>query len=106
MMVNRPDAWATTKKLIRSVTPPFLFESARRLRNLVHPAAAHEDLKELVEWEYVPQGWQAEKSDPRIKGWNVESVLEAYKANWPAFLRQLERALPLGISPDAAIPSQ
>ena len=27
------------------------------------------------DWEYVPEGWRAQGSDPAIKGWQVESIL-------------------------------
>jgi putative methyltransferase (TIGR04325 family) len=41
-------------------------------------------------WEYVPQGWRAEKTNSVIKGWNDPSVLDAYKAEWPDFLKNIE----------------
>jgi len=33
------------------------------------------------EWEYFPEGWRAQ--DPRIKGWNVESIAVTQRAKWP-----------------------
>ena len=41
------------------------------------------------------------EENPAIKGWDVESVLNAYKANWPIFLKNLEGALPIEISPES-----
>lgn len=46
------------------------------------------------EFEYIPEGWEAEKTNTRIKGWNDISVLEAYKAGWPLFLKNIEGAKP------------
>ncbi len=53
------------------------------------------------EWEYVPEGWEAEQSNPAIKGWNAESVLESYNANWQGFIKNLKGVSPLGISPES-----
>jgi len=54
-----------------------------------------------IEWEYIPEGWERQNQDPHIKGWNIESVLEAYQANWPTFIKNLESTLPFGISPES-----
>jgi putative methyltransferase (TIGR04325 family) len=89
--------WAKVKSTIRDLTPPLLWRSMSQLRSL---QAAKE--QNYIEWEYIPEGWQALKTDPNIKGWNVESVLEAYKANWPNFLKTLEGTLPFGISPESS----
>src|SRR5262249_4461620 len=56
----------------------------------------------LHEWEYVPEGWRANQENPSIKGWNVRSVLDTYKQNWPTFLENLRGPGPLGISPESA----
>ncbi len=99
--------WIKVKQGIKFITPPILVESVRRLRRTTAHQKAHSgEVREVIEWEYIPEGWQAEKSDPNIKGWSVDSILEAYKTNWPSFLRQLEGARPLGISPESDIPSQ
>ena len=89
--------WAKVKSTIRDLTPPLLWRSLSQLRSL---QATKE--QNHIEWEYIPEGWQALKTDPNIKGWNVESVLEAYKANWPNFLKTLEGTLPFGISPESS----
>ncbi|HAA29503.1 MAG TPA: hypothetical protein DCE56_19665 [Cyanobacteria bacterium UBA8553] len=83
------------KSIIRDLTPPLIWRSLSKLRSL---KTAQEQT--YIEWEYMPEGWQAAKTDPNIKGWNVDSVLEAYKANWPTFLQTLEGTLPFGISPE------
>jgi len=75
------------KKLIKYLTPPIILDGARKLRRL--------PLDKVVEWEYVPEGWAAQKSDRKIKGWNVDSVLEAYKNSWPEFVESLKAPSPL-----------
>ncbi len=83
------------KQLIKDLTPPFVWRGLRRVKlNLVK--------QDYLEWEYIPEGWKAADNNPKIKGWNVESVLETYKTNWSTFLQNLEGTLPLGISPESA----
>lgn len=90
-------------QLANRFLPPIVADAARHVLKKKNRARAGAD---VPEWEYIPEGWSAQETDSRIKGWNVDSILEAYKANWPAFLRQLEGSRPLGISPEADIPSQ
>jgi putative methyltransferase (TIGR04325 family) len=49
------------------------------------------------EWEHVPEGWARAESDPRVKGWNVEAIADAYRSKWPSYLAALEGAKPLGV---------
>lgn len=81
------------KKIIRELTPPLLWKSLRSLKAV---------LTGYIEWEYMPNGWQEANIDPKIKGWDVESVLEAYRSNWSNFLQTLEGNLPFGISPESS----
>jgi len=78
----------TIKHLIKQITPPILLQFGKRALQRGKP-----------EWEYVPEGWN--KADPSIKGWNVQSVLDAYIAKWPAFVDQLKGTAPFGISPES-----
>jgi putative methyltransferase (TIGR04325 family) len=91
------NTWANAKSAIRDLTPPLIWRTLSKWRSL---KATKE--QNYIEWEYIPEGWEALKTDSNIKGWNVESVLEAYKANWPGFLKSLEGTLPLGISPESS----
>jgi putative methyltransferase (TIGR04325 family) len=84
------------KPMIRDLTPPLIWRTLSKLRSFQAGRGGKD-----IEWEYVPEGWKALKTDPNIKGWNVESVLEAYKANWPTFLKSLEGSFPFGISPES-----
>lgn len=81
------------RELIKGLTPPLLRQwlgSFRYYRGRI-----------IAEWEYVPEGWRAAENGTAIKGWNVDSVLAAYRARWPEFVRQIEAQLPFGL-PDAA----
>ena len=90
------NSWTNVKPIIRDLAPPLIWRTLSKLRS---SKPANEQTP--IEWEYVPEGWQAAKTDPNIKGWNVDSVLEAYKAKWPSFLKTLEGTLPFGISPES-----
>ncbi len=60
----------------------------------------------ISDWEVVPEGFAAAHSRPEIKGWNVASVVETYKAKWPAYLRSLEGTDPLGSSHEGSLTSR
>src|SRR5206468_4567100 len=34
------------------------------------------------EWEYVPEGWHRQTTDPAIKGWNVDDIPKIFMSNW------------------------
>jgi putative methyltransferase (TIGR04325 family) len=75
--------------LVRAVLPPFIFNALRRLRNRF---ATREP-----EWEYVPDGWARARTDPRVRGWNVDAVTERYRLLWPEWLRALQGNGTLGV---------
>ncbi|MBO1066301.1 MULTISPECIES: hypothetical protein [Nostocales] len=87
----------TAKSLFREIVPPLLWKGIRQIRNSLKSKTS-----DYIEWEYIPEGWERQNQDPNIKGWNVESVLEAYKANLPTFIKNLETTLPFGISPESS----
>jgi putative methyltransferase (TIGR04325 family) len=47
------------------------------------------------EWEYLPEGWRTR--DARVKGWNVESIVETQRAKWPEVLRLASGTDPLPV---------
>ncbi len=47
------------------------------------------------EWEHFPEGWRT--PDPRVKGWNVESIVETQRAKWPEVLRLVSGTGPLPV---------
>lgn len=83
----------TSFALLKSLMPPALWQLARRLRT---PSA------NKPEWECVPEGWQAAQRDGAIQGWNVASVVEACRHDWPGFIRNIAGTGPLGMAPEAA----
>jgi putative methyltransferase (TIGR04325 family) len=94
---------ARVRLLAKSVTPPVLWNAVKRLKDRSRPPAATfpaeppvEAPPEPPEWEYVPEGW-ARASDPNVKGWNVDAIVEAYRAKWPSYVRALEGPRPLGV---------
>lgn len=56
----------------------------------------YQRFKKSILWEYMPDGWETEKRDQDIKGWNVQSVLDTYIAGWPIFVAHLGSTHPLG----------
>lgn len=75
------------RRFIREWAPPALIRLARRV--LIHPP----------EWELVPEGWQARG---RMRGWDVESVVEAQKLRWPAFVQAVRGPAPLDLNHEDA----
>jgi putative methyltransferase (TIGR04325 family) len=98
----------TLKEVAKHCLPPiiadgvrYLLKGKRRLQESGH--------SKVPEWEYVPEGWR--RKDPRVKGWNVESILETQKAQWPDFLRMvrangtLDAVHRLAVAREASAPS-
>ena len=69
----------------------------RRLKPRPKPALAGGPAPEGPEWEYVPEGWAR-----TAKGWDVEAVARAHRANWPDYLAAIEAPNPLGVHHEAA----
>lgn len=84
------------RRVIWSFTPPVVTAGVRRLRR-----ARARFVPRLRAWEYVPEGW-TRHADPKVKGWNVEGVLEAYKAKLPVFRRAVEGSGPIAIPTSVA----
>jgi putative methyltransferase (TIGR04325 family) len=82
-----------SRRLLEAVTPPIVVSAARRARRR---------RTQSPEWEYVPEGWA--RADANIRGWDVESVVDAYRAKLPAFRDALSGAGPLALATSAAVP--
>jgi putative methyltransferase (TIGR04325 family) len=78
------------KASAKSLLPPIVVDAFRRLSPTPPPA-----------WEYAPGGWRPD-DDPHIRGWNVESVLDVYRAKWPEFVDLVQGTGPLGIAHEAS----
>jgi putative methyltransferase (TIGR04325 family) len=83
------------RRIARQLLPSIIAEPIRR---------AIERRRSREDWEYRPAGWP--DGDPTIHGWDVESVLATQLARWPAFVRSVGTAGPLGLSNEAASPGQ
>ena len=84
-----------TRRIVGRHLPPVVAEPIRR---------AIERRRSREDWEYRPAGWP--DGDPSIHGWDVESILATQLARWPAFVRSVGTAAPLGMSNEAADPGQ
>ena len=80
------------KELVRLFVPPVFFVRPDKLR--LRGLAA----ESLVEWEYVPEGWEYIRKHPEVKGWNVNEVLQVCKSKWPKFVSMVQSTGPLGIA--------
>jgi putative methyltransferase (TIGR04325 family) len=112
---------ARVRLFVKGLTPPFLWTALKRLkdaarapRNSSGEPPGSPEPPPLVrsrgqaasrpperpdpkpEWEYVPEGW-ARAGDPRVKGWDVDAIVAAYRAKWPSYLRALQGPDPLGV---------
>jgi putative methyltransferase (TIGR04325 family) len=82
------DARALAKRML----PPALVDAGRRV-----------GLFGAREWEYVSSEWAS--PDARVAGWDVQSVVDAQVAKWPAFLKFVDQTGPLGIAHEALSPT-
>jgi putative methyltransferase (TIGR04325 family) len=82
----------TLRELVKCSVPPIIIKAAKEVLKGKGRSqeSGHSDASE---WEYVPEGWR--RTDPRIKGWNVESILEVQKAKWSDFQRMMQGNGPL-----------
>jgi putative methyltransferase (TIGR04325 family) len=88
------------KDILRDLLPPIVIKGLHKLKS------ESVDPKSNLEWEYIAEGWARLDQDANIKGWNVESVLAAYQANWSTFMENIDNTLPLGISPESGAQSR
>ena len=79
------------KSLLLDFLPPVALKAARRAR------ARWRRTPVLHEWEVLPGGFEAARRDPKIKGWNEESVVRANAKSALEFRARLESKTPLGL---------
>ena len=56
--------------------------------------------QERAIFEYVPEGWERQRADPRVKGWADQTIEMANRVAWPQFSTILESTSPLAINPE------
>ena len=71
------------KPSLKAVTPPILYAAARRWQGRQTASGG--------EYEYVPEGWDGDLS---LNGWDAQSILDHYKADWPEFVRSVTETQP------------
>jgi putative methyltransferase (TIGR04325 family) len=76
-------------RLATDLIPPAVYPAAKRFRDRLGGREP--------EWEYLPEGWDRARSDSRVKGWNVDSLREAYRRKWPGWLAATAGSGPLGV---------
>lgn len=79
----------SARSLVRELTPPLVWRQLKRGADAVRGRKP--------EYEYQPQGWEAERSDPEIKGWYVDRMREVYSAGWPRWVESVQGPGPLGV---------
>jgi putative methyltransferase (TIGR04325 family) len=99
---------ARTRLFVKGLTPPFLWAALKAIKDRrvrAQPPAPQPqapppetEAPEVPEWEYVPEGWARADADARVKGWDVDAIVAAYRDRWPSFLRALDGPRPLGIA--------
>jgi putative methyltransferase (TIGR04325 family) len=82
------------KQFLQDLAPPLLWR-------FLHELASRPKSRD---WEYVPEGWRyADLHPSKVKGWNVESVLEVYKQKWPRFVAMIQGTTPIAFSHESAL---
>lgn len=82
------------RSVLKQWLPPILLDALRQSALRLRASR--------LEWAYCPQGWP--HADPKVKGWNVESIVQTQVAKWPGFLRATAGSEPLGVAHEAAEP--
>lgn len=80
-------------RVLKKFIPPIVVDGVRFLKNKV--------VQKSLPWEYMPQGWQTVLKDPKIKGWNVPGVIEAYKSKWSWFVKEVNSTAPFDFTPES-----
>ena len=87
------------RSIARRIIPPIVIDVGGWLKKIGISNMAIK--QEAPKWEYIPEGWQRERTDPKIMGWNVGSILVEYKRKWPDFVKAVDGSRPLGIAHEA-----
>lgn len=81
------------KYVVQQICPPIIIKLVKKIINSF--------IKNNFEYEVIQDGWNASTNNPKIKGWNVETVLTQYQQKWSSFLQCIEAPAVLGTSPEA-----
>jgi len=81
---------AGARRFVRALTPPIVISVGRRLQHWWN--------REQPMWEYVPEGWARESA---TTGWDVDEVVERYRAKLSAYRAAIRPPSPIGVSTEA-----
>lgn len=95
----------STREFAGLFVPPVAVKAGRRLTAPQPVENGAAQVAAAPEWETIPEGWGYAANHPEIKGWNVQEVLEAAQAKWPAFVRLAQGSGPLGIAHESTLAS-
>lgn len=74
------------KAIVKSWIPPKILWLGRRLKDSLF----------MADWEYIPQGWNYVSK--RIKGWNVEEIVNLQAEKWDLFVENISGQNQIGIN--------
>jgi len=89
-MISNSNKLLRLKKIARAVLPPIVTENlSMGLTRLGWKKA---------EWELLAEGWPPVEVIPTLRGWNVATVAEVYRANWNNLRKSQHETTPFGLN--------
>ena len=86
------------KAVVKDWLPPVILRQIQKRRLAERNAGASRPV-DPPEWEYIPQGWEA--NGEAIRGWGQPGVAETYAARWEKFQSLIAGTGPLGVNHEA-----
>lgn len=84
--------------LAKAIAPPVFLHCWRELRRYSTCSQSREPLRELPEWEFVADGWNAPS---RVGGWNQVGVGDTYARKWQQFGRGIGDGAAVAVNHEA-----
>ena len=57
--------------------------------------------EQLIQFEFVPNGWRYLDTHPSVKGWESIEILNVYKDKWSDYVSRLEETTPVSFTPES-----
>ena len=87
--------------MIRKIAPPILLDGVRSVRTKLSGSR-----RSLPVWEYIPEGWARQASDPSIGGWDVPAIRDWHRERFRMWSEAYDAPYPLGASEYASDPTK